>query len=209
MANAGFAPQLEADLVVALASGAVGHSVCARLTGDLYLPLGNERSRYRRAQQVDALVLRVRPACRPYSTMPGFQSIRRCEVWDIRGRTATLNLPQQTPGLGLCHPAADTTFAGQPPAKNRTDALSARGLRLCSANDRSILVVHPDGQAELVGDAGAGARFHVQLLYMIDSSAEVEKFRNRFEKPTDARLLARMKIVCPEIHKPHRNMGNT
>jgi len=60
----GRAPQLEADLVVALARGAVRHGVRAHRGRDLDLLLGDQRPRDRRAQQVHALVQRVRPAAR-------------------------------------------------------------------------------------------------------------------------------------------------
>lgn len=55
-------PDLEAHLVVALAGGAMGHSVRAHLLGNLNLALGDQRARDGGAQQVGALVQRVGPA---------------------------------------------------------------------------------------------------------------------------------------------------
>ncbi len=55
-------PQLEADLIIALAGSAVGHSICANLVGNLNLPLGNERASNGRSQKVYALIQRVGPA---------------------------------------------------------------------------------------------------------------------------------------------------
>jgi hypothetical protein len=51
--------ELEADLVIALAGGAVGNGVGAGCMGDLDQPLGDERARDGGAEQVDALVKRV------------------------------------------------------------------------------------------------------------------------------------------------------
>ena len=51
--------ELEADLVVALAGGAVGHRVGADLLGDLDLLLGDQRAGDGGAEQIQALVLRV------------------------------------------------------------------------------------------------------------------------------------------------------
>ena len=51
--------ELEADLVVALAGGAMGDRVGADLLGDLDLLLGDQRTRDRGAEQVLALVERV------------------------------------------------------------------------------------------------------------------------------------------------------
>ena len=51
--------ELEADLVVALAGGAVTDRVGADLPRDLDLPLGDQRPGDRRAEQVMALVVRV------------------------------------------------------------------------------------------------------------------------------------------------------
>ena len=53
--------ELEADLVVALAGGAVGDGVGADLLGDLDLLLGDQRPGDRGAEQVLALVLGVGP----------------------------------------------------------------------------------------------------------------------------------------------------
>ncbi len=58
--------QLEADLVVALAGRAVRHRVGADLLGDLDLLLGDQRAGDRGAEQVDALVERVRPEHREH-----------------------------------------------------------------------------------------------------------------------------------------------
>ena len=55
----GIGTELEADLVVALAGGAVGDGVGAGLDGDLDQPLGDQRARDRGAEQVLALVDRV------------------------------------------------------------------------------------------------------------------------------------------------------
>ena len=51
--------QLETDLVVALAGGAMGDGVGTGLMGDLDQALGDQRPGDRRAEQVDALVERV------------------------------------------------------------------------------------------------------------------------------------------------------
>ena len=53
--------ELEADLVVALAGRAVGDGVGADLLGDLDLLLGDERAGDRGAEEIEPLVLRVRP----------------------------------------------------------------------------------------------------------------------------------------------------
>ena len=53
--------ELEAHLVIALARGAMGHGVGAGRLGDLDLPLGDQRPGDRGAEQIDALVERVRP----------------------------------------------------------------------------------------------------------------------------------------------------
>ena len=53
--------ELEAHLVVALARSAMGNGVGAGRFGDLDLPLGDQGPRDRGAEQIDALVKRVRP----------------------------------------------------------------------------------------------------------------------------------------------------
>ena len=53
--------ELEADLIVALAGGAVGDGVGADLLGDLDLLLGDERAGDRGAEEIESLILRVRP----------------------------------------------------------------------------------------------------------------------------------------------------
>jgi hypothetical protein len=52
-------PDFKADLVVALAGGAVRHGVGAARDGDIDLLLRDQRPRNRGAQQVDALIQRV------------------------------------------------------------------------------------------------------------------------------------------------------
>ncbi len=58
--------ELEAHLVVALAGGAVGDGVGTRLLGDLDQPLGDQRPRNRRAQQVFAFIDGVGPEHRKH-----------------------------------------------------------------------------------------------------------------------------------------------
>ena len=59
--QSGRTPELEADLVVPLARGAVRDGVRADRDRDLYLLLRDQRPRDGRAQQVHALVQRVCP----------------------------------------------------------------------------------------------------------------------------------------------------
>src|ERR1700737_2735943 len=51
--------ELEADLVVALAGGAMGDGIGADLASDLDLPLGDQRGRDRGAEKVGAFIERV------------------------------------------------------------------------------------------------------------------------------------------------------
>ena len=51
--------ELEADLIVAFAGGAMGDGIGADLAGDLDLPLGDQRPRDRGAEQVGALIERI------------------------------------------------------------------------------------------------------------------------------------------------------
>ncbi len=53
--------ELEAHLVVALARGAMRHGIGAGQLGDLDLALGDQRPGDRGAEQIDALIERVRP----------------------------------------------------------------------------------------------------------------------------------------------------
>ncbi len=53
--------QLEADLIVALPGAAVSQRIGTDAAGDLDLPLGDQRSRHRRAEQVLAVVDGARP----------------------------------------------------------------------------------------------------------------------------------------------------
>ena len=53
--------ELEADLVIALAGGAMGDSIGADLVRDLDLPFGDQRPRDRGPKQIDAFIERVGP----------------------------------------------------------------------------------------------------------------------------------------------------
>ena len=71
----GRAPELEADLVVPLARGAVRDRIRADRNRDLYLLLRDQRPRDGRAQQVYALVQRVCPGAVASMRVSGEQTL--------------------------------------------------------------------------------------------------------------------------------------